>query len=71
MLFYECKNLQNITIPNSIDFIDDSFNGCVKLQEIVFEGLMEEWNRISRNKNWKNSIPATVIKCNDGNISIN
>lgn len=36
--FYNCSKLTSITIPSSITYISDAFEGCGKLKKIIFQG---------------------------------
>lgn len=42
-----CSNLRRITIPRSITVIGKgTFNNCNKLEDIYYEGSVEDWNKI-------------------------
>ncbi len=48
-VFYECKRLEKVYIPFSITAIHyRTFDGCVYLQEIEYDGAEDDWNKISR-----------------------
>ena len=45
--FRGCKNLKRITIPKRVKKIGrDVFAGCDSLEDVYFEGTMEEWEKI-------------------------
>jgi len=45
--FRGCKNLKRITIPKHVKKIGrDVFAGCDSLEDVYFEGTMEEWEKI-------------------------
>lgn len=45
--FEGCTGLKRITVPRKVKVIKEStFAGCEQLEDVYFEGTMEEWNRI-------------------------
>lgn len=45
--FEGCSELRRITIPKAVNAIGEgTFAGCDKLEDVYYEGTMEEWNRI-------------------------
>lgn len=45
--FRGCKNLKRITIPKRVKKIGhDVFAGCDSLEDVYYEGTMEEWEKI-------------------------
>ena len=71
--FYNCKNLESITIPASVKVINDGgLEFCQKLTEINFEGTMAEWKAIEKAGDvsvWEYYVGEYTVKCDDGNIS--
>lgn len=46
--FEGCAGLKRITIPRKVKIIKEgTFAGCKQLEDIYFEGTMEEWNKIN------------------------
>ncbi len=46
--FEGCTGLKRITVPRKVKVIKEgTFAGCEQLEDIYFEGTMEEWNRIN------------------------
>ena len=69
--FYWCSSLTSITIPDSVISIGSyAFSYCSSLKSITFDGTIEQWNGISKGSGWKNNVPASVVHCSDGDISI-
>lgn len=53
MAFYNCSYLEKVNLPNRIDIIgQNSYQGCVRLSEIVFCGEEYEWNNINKLETW-------------------
>lgn len=45
--FYNCKNLTDVTISNSVTNIEDGvFNGCTNLQNVYYAGSKADWDKI-------------------------
>ncbi|MBO5939157.1 MAG: leucine-rich repeat domain-containing protein [Clostridia bacterium] len=64
--FYDCDNLQRITLPATIRYIEeDAFNNCGKLLDIYFLGTTEEWESITKEKNWDKNTGYYIIHCSD------
>ncbi len=69
--FASCKSLSSINIPNSVSYIDSyAFLSCTSLSSITFDGTTEEWTAIKKGTSWSYNVPATVVKCSDGDVSI-
>ena len=69
--FYNCSGLTSVTIGNSVTSISYSaFRDCTGLTSITFNGTIEEWNAISKERDWKEYVPATEVVCTDGKVSI-
>ena len=69
--FYNCGELTSVTIPNCVTYIDsNAFYNCSSLTSIVFNGTKAEWQAIEKGSNWKNNVPATVVVCTDGSVSL-
>ena len=69
--FYGCSGLTSVEIPSSVTSIGEAaFDDCRKLQTINFTGSIRQWNRISKEISWSYGIPATVVHCTNGDVSL-
>ena len=69
--FSGCSSLTSINIPDSVKSIGIwAFQDCSSLTSITFNGTKAEWNAIFKGFEWKDNVPATVVKCDDGNVNI-
>ena len=69
--FASCSNLATVDIPSSITAIgSQAFAGCKKLTSFNFEGTTSQWNSITKGELWDDGVPATVVRCTDGNVAI-
>ena len=70
-VFADCYGLTNITIGNGVTYIGYStFKGCRGLTSITFNGTKEQWRAIILERDWNDGVPANVVHCTDGDISI-
>ena len=71
-LFYWCFALTSVNLPSSLTSISNqAFYLNSSLQEIHFEGTVDQWNAISKASNWKQSCYSlTTIVCADGEVSL-
>ena len=69
--FRNCGGLMFVTIGNSVTIIRYSaFDGCKGLSSITYVGTIAQWNAISKESYWHQSVPATVVHCTDGDAPI-
>ena len=68
--FEQCKLLENITIGKSVRSIKmRAFLGCSSLQNIQFNGTIEEFLKISRADSWDSRTGEYIVRCTDGEIT--
>ena len=48
----------------------EMLRGCKALESISFNGTVAQWELVTKNSDWNRDVPATVIKCTDGDVSI-
>ena len=63
--FQSCTSLTSVTIGNSVTSIgDNAFYNCSSLTSIKYRGSQQQWNSISKGKNWNqyysNGSPCTI-----------
>ena len=60
-MFYSCRSLTKVTIPNSVTAIDDdAFHSCDKLTDVYYGGTKEQWNAITVNVGNDPLLNATI-----------
>ena len=70
--FCNCKNLQEVTLPNSLYVIDILvFAGCTSLMKIKYQGTKEEWSNVEKGEDWNLDVPAEFVTCLDGEVLLN
>ena len=69
--FASCSGLSSITIPSSVINIDQyAFLICSNLSTINYSGTMSQWSLITLGNHWNQAVPATVVHCSDGDVSL-
>lgn len=70
--FYSCEKLESIVIPNSVTSIGEGafMDFCTSLTTIIFKGTVEEWHKINLGDFWCSLVPAEVINCTNGTVSL-
>ena len=73
--FKYCRGLTSVTIPASVTSIGNlAFESCKNLTSITFEGMVEQWNAISKTSTgidaWNYGVPATYVQCSDGQVTL-
>ena len=70
-MIQDCKNLTTVTIGSRVSRIPSYFvYGCTSLSTINYTGTMSQWNALSKSSSWKTNVPATVVHCSDGDVTL-
>lgn len=69
--FSNC-NLVKVILHKGLQSIyDHAFNYCKKLNSIIFDGTINDWDQISKKVGWNDGVPETCkIQCLDGIIEL-
>ena len=71
----ECtdKSITSVVIPDSVKkIVEDAFYCCSSLSSVEFGGTVAQWKAVKKeDASWKHGIPATCVKCADGEAEIN
>lgn len=69
--FSSCTSLKSVTIGSGVTSIGNyAFSNCKSLTSITYDGTISQWNAITKGTDWNNSVPATLVTCTDGDITI-
>ena len=68
--FEICTSLKKILLPSTLKEISGYavLGLCFSLEEIVYNGTVEQWNAIEKSDTWCIATPAFSIVCTDGVI---
>ena len=70
--FEDCSSLKSIAISGGVTSIRGfAFRYCSSLTNITYNGTQSQWNKISKDTDWKNNSVIKTITCTDGVIQIN
>lgn len=62
--------MTSVTIPVSVIKLEkECLYYCSGLTDIVYNGTIEQWNRIIKEANWDIGAGDYVIHCTDGDIA--
>ena len=71
LVFDDCRELSIVRIPNTLQSIgSEVFKNCYKLKKLFYEGKMEDFDQIYKDKNWSTHSYIEKVICIDGIISI-
>lgn len=69
--FLDNFELKKITIPKSVVGIESSaFKGCYELEEIIYEGTVEEWEKVFRDPSTFWDCKVEFVTCSDGKYNL-
>lgn len=69
-MFSYCKQITSVTIPSGIaKFNTYVFVQRIALENLYYRGTMEQWTVLKLNFKYC-GIPATVVHCSDGDVSL-
>jgi hypothetical protein len=74
--FYTCLNLTDLTFGKNITTIaSQACYRCEKLENIYYNGTKSEWLEVDKYSStdgmeWNYNVPATVVHCIDGDVTI-
>lgn len=67
--FYDCGALERVYLPDTLTYIGEyAFRNCSALREICFEGTIEQWTAIQKERYWNFGAEDYIVYCSDGNI---
>ena len=69
--FKDCENLTSITLPKKVNSIlANSFQNCVNLTEINYNGNSSDFKKIKFEANWNDNVPVEYVFCSDSKVRI-
>ena len=67
--FSGCTNLKSLTIPQTIDIIEqNALTDCNNLIDVYYNGSMEQWNELDIDYNGNAVLKSATIHCSNGDI---
>ena len=70
--FELCTGLKKISLPSTLKTISGYavLGCCESIEEIVYNGTVEEWNAIEKSDTWYIATPAFKVICTDGEVEL-
>ena len=70
--FSNCKWLKRVeNLPVGLTKIGDYAFANSSIENISYDGTIEQWNSIVKGENWNQNIIATKVTCSNGTVNIN
>ena len=70
--FSPCRSAKTVSIPVSVSSIGEwAFANCHDIDEILYNGTIEQWNTIEKGNCWDGDNHQYVIHCTNGDIEVN
>ena len=67
--FSSCTNLKSLTIPQTIDIIEqNAFTNCDNLMDVYYNGTIEQWNELDIDYNGNAALESATIHCSNGDV---
>lgn len=61
------RDIEEFLIPRSVTRICSyAFGWCENMKRIIYEGTVDEWNKVAKEAHWDNNIPSLYVVCRDG-----
>ncbi len=68
--FYVCRELRKIRLPKAISKLPQFLlTNCGKLENVVYDGTVEEWLALEKDNNWCDASATCKITCTDGALN--
>ena len=69
--FIACSNIVDVYLPISLTHIGEgAFANCSKLDDLHYEGTMDQWNEIRLDDRWYGSSGPDRVICSDGVLNV-
>lgn len=68
---FASTNIESVSLPSTLEEIHEGvFESCDKLDKIVFNGTMSQWNDVILESYSFLNVPALHVECTDGELLI-
>ena len=69
--FYRCEALASIAFPKALSVIGSmAFAKCFALADVSYLGKVREWQGVEKGSLWQGDMPATKVRCLDGDAPV-
>ena len=69
--FGSCTALKEVVLPSTLqEILQVAFAQCSSLTSITYNGTVDQWNAIVKREEWNTDVPATHVKCSDGQVAL-
>lgn len=65
------ERIVSLSLPSTLTNLNaESLAGCSSLANLSFRGTKQQWNSLPKGSDWNYAVPATVVHCTNGDVTL-